>query len=274
MSAAAATAVDLPRFRRRRELLIGAAVTAIIGALVVVAGPGPGDAGVHLYRTWLVRHGIHVWDNFSYAGWYPLTSYSLLYYLRPRSSESSARLRLGGRIDVLFSSIAMREWGRAALWPSRVFGVLAAAPMFTGLYAYSLGFTAMLATLKLLQLAASQARGSRRDPHRGASARSRSPSSAFSSSPTRSPTGAASSGETSSSGSASAPPRRSRTALVPFPQKNRHLPVPLDRLPRSDGSSARRGSPAPGRRWTAFFSLSGASQACSSTSSRRRSGTT
>ena len=46
----------------------------------------------------------------------------------------------------------MREWGRAALWPSRVFGVLAAAPMFTGLYAYSLGFTAMLATLKLLQL--------------------------------------------------------------------------------------------------------------------------
>src|SRR5262249_49836562 len=35
---------------------------------------------------------------------------------------------------------------------ARVFGVLAAAPMFTGLYAYSLGFTAMLATLKLLQL--------------------------------------------------------------------------------------------------------------------------
>jgi hypothetical protein len=33
-----------------------------------------------------------------------------------------------------------------------VFGVLAAAPLFTGLYAYSLGFTAMLATLKLLQL--------------------------------------------------------------------------------------------------------------------------
>jgi len=53
---------------------------------------------------------------------------------------------------VLFASIAFREWGRAALWPSRVFGVLAAAPMFTGLYAYSLGFTAMLGTLKLLQL--------------------------------------------------------------------------------------------------------------------------
>ena len=51
-----------------------------------------------------------------------------------------------------FSSIALREWGRAALWPARVFGVLAAAPLFTGEYAYALGFAAMLATLKLLQL--------------------------------------------------------------------------------------------------------------------------
>jgi hypothetical protein len=153
LSAAAATAVDLPRFRRRRELLIGAAVTAIIGALIVVVGPGPGDAGVHLYRTWLVRHGILVWDNFSYAGWYPLTSYSLLYYL-PTALVGNLPLVFASAVasTVLFSSIAMREWGRAALWPSRVFGVLAAAPMFTGLYAYSLGFTAMLATLKLLQL--------------------------------------------------------------------------------------------------------------------------
>jgi hypothetical protein len=152
MSAAAATAVELPR-PRRRELLIGAALTAIIGALIVVLGPGPGDAGVHLYRTFLVRHGIFVWDNFSYAGWYPLTSYSLLYYL-PAGVVGNLPLVFAAAVasTVLFSSIAMREWGRAALWPSRVFGVLAAAPMFTGLYAYSLGFTAMLATLKLLQL--------------------------------------------------------------------------------------------------------------------------
>jgi|SRR5579862_3521145 len=153
VSAAAATAFDLPRPRRRRELLIGAALTAIIGALVVVVGPGPGDAGVHLYRTWLVRHGIFVWDNFSYAGWYPLTSYSLLYYL-PTVVVGNLPLVFAAAVasTVLFASIAMREWGPAALWPARVFGVLAAAPMFTGLYAYSLGFTAMLATLKLLQL--------------------------------------------------------------------------------------------------------------------------
>jgi hypothetical protein len=153
MSAAAATAVDVPRLIRRRELLVGAAVTAIIGALVVAVGPAPGDAAVHLYRTFLVRHGIFVWDNLSYSGWYPLTSYSLLYYL-PTEVVGNLPLVFAAAVasTVLFSSIAMREWGSAALWPARVFGVLAAAPMFTGLFAYSLGFTAMLGTLKLLQL--------------------------------------------------------------------------------------------------------------------------
>jgi hypothetical protein len=153
MSAAAATAVDLPRLMRRRELVIGAAVTAIVGALLFAAGPAPGDAAVHYYRTWLVRHGILLWDNFSYAGWYPLTSYSLLYYL-PTAVVGNLPLVFAATVasTVLFYSIAMTEWGRAALWPSRAFGVLAAAPMVTGLFAYSLGFTAMLATLKLLQL--------------------------------------------------------------------------------------------------------------------------
>jgi hypothetical protein len=153
MSAAAATAFDLPSPFRRRELLIGAAVTASVAALVVLIGPAPGDAAVHLYRTYLVRHGIFLWDNYSYAGWYPLTSYSLLYYL-PTAVVGNLPLVFAAAVasTVLFSSIATREWGRAALWPSRVFAVLAAAPMFTGLFAYSLGFTAMLATLKLLQL--------------------------------------------------------------------------------------------------------------------------
>src|SRR5581483_11568860 len=53
---------------------------------------------------------------------------------------------------VLFASIIGREWGRDALWPSRIFSVLAAAPVFTGLYTYSLGFTTTLAAVKALQL--------------------------------------------------------------------------------------------------------------------------
>jgi hypothetical protein len=153
MSSAAASVLDLRRLSSRRELLLGAALTAGFAALVLAVGPAPGDAPVHLYRTFLVRDGALIWDNFWYAGTYPLASYSLLYYL-PAALVGNLPLVFAAAVasTVLFASIALREWGRAALWPSRVFGVLAAAPMFTGLYAYSLGFTAMLATLKLLQL--------------------------------------------------------------------------------------------------------------------------
>jgi hypothetical protein len=153
MSSAAASLLDVRRLSPRRELLLGAALTAAFAALVLAVGPAPGDAPVHLYRTFLVRDGALIWDNFWYAGTYPLASYSLLYYL-PAALVGNLPLVFAAAVasTVLFASIALREWGRAALWPSRVFGVLAAAPMFTGLYAYSLGFTAMLATLKLLQL--------------------------------------------------------------------------------------------------------------------------
>jgi hypothetical protein len=153
MSSATASVSDFLRFSPRRELLLGAALTAAFAALVLTFGPAPGDAPVHLYRTLLVRDGALVWDNFWYAGTYPLASYSLLYYL-PAALVGNLPLVFFAAVasTVLFSSIALQEWGRAAIWPSRLFGVLAAAPLFTGEYAYTLGFAAMLATLKLLQL--------------------------------------------------------------------------------------------------------------------------
>jgi len=153
MSSAAASLSDFLRFSPRRELLVGAALTAAFAVLVHAVGPAPGVSPVHLYRTFLVHDGARVWDNFWYSGTYPLASYSLLYYL-PAALVGNLPLVFFAAVasTVLFASIALRQWGTAALWPSRVFGVLAAAPMFTGLYAYSLGFTAMLATLKLLQL--------------------------------------------------------------------------------------------------------------------------
>ncbi len=153
MTSAAVALAHKLRPASRRELLLGAALTAAFAALVHAVGPAPGDAPVHLYRTFLVRDGALVWDNFWYAGTYPLASYSLLYYL-PAALVGNLPLVFVAAVGstVLFSSLALREWGSAARWPSRVFGVLAAAPLFTGLYAYSLGFTAMLATLKLLQL--------------------------------------------------------------------------------------------------------------------------
>ena len=100
MSAAAATAVDLPRLMRRRELLIGAAVTAIIAALVIILGPAPGDAAVHLYRTFLVaardlRLGQLLVRRLVSAR---LVQPSLL-PPDDRRGESPARLRRRGRVN-------------------------------------------------------------------------------------------------------------------------------------------------------------------------------
>jgi len=146
-------ASELPVWRVRRELAFAGLVTGVVAAVLLVVGPAPGDAAAHLYRTLLVQHGVLVWDNYWYAGDYPLSSYSLLYYL-PAAVVGNLPLVFAAAVGstVLFASVALREWGSAAFWPCRVFGVLAAAPLFTGLYSYSLGFAAMLGTLKALQV--------------------------------------------------------------------------------------------------------------------------
>ncbi len=137
----------------RRELLAATLVTALVALLLVLLGPAPGDAPAHLYRTLLVHDGAFLWDNLWYAGNYPLASYSLLYYL-PAAAVGNLPLVFAAAVasTALFCSIAYREWGEHALWPCRAFGVLAAAPIFTGLYSYSLGFMAMLAALRAIQL--------------------------------------------------------------------------------------------------------------------------
>src|SRR5215467_628210 len=128
MSSAAASLTDLRRISPRRELLLGAALTAVIAGIVLAVGPAPGDAPVHLYRTFLVRDGALVWDNFWYAGTYPLASYSLLYYL-PAALVGNLPLVFAAAVasTLLFSSIALREWGSAAVWPSLIVGSYALA---------------------------------------------------------------------------------------------------------------------------------------------------
>ena len=134
------------------ERLACAALTSAVSVLLLAFGPAPGDAAVHLYRTFLVQHGVLLWDNFWYAGQYPLASYSLVYYL-PADILGNLPLVVGAAVasSILFASITRREWGEQALWPSRAFAVFAAAPLFTGLYSYSLGFAAMLGTVRALQ---------------------------------------------------------------------------------------------------------------------------
>jgi hypothetical protein len=128
------------------------ALAAVPAALLIALTPTGGDAAAHLYRTLLVREGVFVWDNLWFAGQYPLASYSVLYYL-PAAVVGNVPLVFCAVLAsaALFASISIREWGEAALWPARVFSVLAAGPLFSGTYSYALGLAAMLAALRALQ---------------------------------------------------------------------------------------------------------------------------
>jgi hypothetical protein len=136
----------------RAEALRAAVLAAAAAIAVVFLAPPGGDSAAHLYRTDLIREGVHVWDNLWYGGHYPLASYSLLYYV-PASVVGNVPLVVLAVVvsAVLFASLVVHEWGADARWPARAFGVLAAAPLFTGTYSYALGVTASLAALRLLQ---------------------------------------------------------------------------------------------------------------------------
>jgi hypothetical protein len=136
----------------RVETVRVALIAAVPAVLLVLLGPPGGDVPAHLYRTLLVREGVFLWDNLWYGGQYPLVSYSLLYYL-PAAVVGNVPLVVGAVLlsAVLFATICTREWGVAALWPARVFGVLSAGPLFTGTYSYALGLAALLGTLRALQ---------------------------------------------------------------------------------------------------------------------------
>jgi hypothetical protein len=132
--------------------LTAALLTAAAASLVLAVGPSPADAAAHLYRTFLVRHGVLVWDNLWFGGHYPLASYSLLYYF-PAAVVGNLPLVFTAVVvsTILFAGVAYHEWGQVAVWPTRVFAVFAAAPLFTGSYSYALGFAALLGALRAAQ---------------------------------------------------------------------------------------------------------------------------
>ena len=136
----------------RREALLAGALACAGAVLLIALAPPTGDAPAHLYRTLLVREGVLVWDNLWYGGHYPLASYSLLYYL-PAALVGNLPLVFAAVVlsAAFFASLVEREWGEAGRWPARVFGVLAAGPIFVGTYSYALGLAAGLGALCALQ---------------------------------------------------------------------------------------------------------------------------
>jgi hypothetical protein len=96
---------------------------------------------------------VALWDNLWFGGQYPLASYSLLYYF-PAAVVGNVPLVVCAAVvsAALFAELATAEWGAHATWPARVFGVLAAGPVYTGTYSYAVGLAAALAALRLLQV--------------------------------------------------------------------------------------------------------------------------
>ena len=148
MNARASTAV-----RAMPGTLGAAALALVVGLALVLFGPPPGDLPAHLYRTELVEDGVLVWDTFWYAGHYPLAAYSLLYYF-PAALFGNDVVAVVSVVasSVLFASLARREWGEAARWPSLAFALVACGSLFSGTYPYAAGLAAALGTLKALQL--------------------------------------------------------------------------------------------------------------------------
>jgi hypothetical protein len=119
---------------------------------VLLVAPTGGDLAAHLYRTALVRHGILVWDNFWFAGSYPLSSYSLLYYPLAALVGNTALAIAGAALAAgLFASVVARQWPAVGRWPALAFAVLLAGQVFTAAYPFDLGLAMLLATLWALQ---------------------------------------------------------------------------------------------------------------------------
>ena len=137
---------------REREWALAGLIAAFAAAALAAVGPSGGDVPAHLYRTFLVDRGVYLWDNLWFAGQYPLVSYSLLYY-PPAALIGNVPLVFASVVAsaILFERVCEREWGQTAVWPSRAFALLAAAPLFTGTYSYAAGVAALLATLWALQ---------------------------------------------------------------------------------------------------------------------------
>jgi hypothetical protein len=137
---------------RRYEWLKTGLIAAAAALTVVLVGPAGGDVPAHLYRTLLVHENVYLWDNLWFAGQYPLVSYSLLYY--PVAAIVGNVVIVVGSVvaaAMLFQRICEREWGGAAVWPSRAFAIVVAGPLFTGTYSYAAGFAMLLATIAALQ---------------------------------------------------------------------------------------------------------------------------
>jgi hypothetical protein len=135
------------------EALFAGAVAAAVGAVLLWAGPPGNDLPAHVYqRALFLKHGYVLWNNFWYAGRYSFVTYSPLYY--PLSALLGIKvLALASVVlaALLFAVVVGREWGSAARWSSRTFGVVWGGTVLSAAFPFALGAALALLALWALQ---------------------------------------------------------------------------------------------------------------------------
>jgi hypothetical protein len=134
------------------EFCAAALVTGALAVFFTVALPPHGDASAHFYRTFLVRRGDFLWDNYWYGGEYPLASYSLLYYL-PAALLGNTVVAVAAAVagSVVFTALALDAWGEDARWAARLYSVFAVEPLLQTEYPFALAVPLLLASLGCLR---------------------------------------------------------------------------------------------------------------------------
>jgi hypothetical protein len=142
-----------------REAWIAAGAALALSAALLLLLPSGSDLAAHEYQLSLfAQHGLTLWDNFWYSGRYTFVTYSVLYY--PLAALLGIKVLALAGIAVAaaaFTLVTAREWGRDAIWASRVFAVVWAAFVITAAFPFALGVA-----FGALALAAVQARARRR----------------------------------------------------------------------------------------------------------------
>ena len=142
-----------------RDAWIAAGAALALSATLLLLLPPGSDLAAHEYQLSLfAQHGLTLWDNFWYGGRYTFVTYSVLYY--PLAALLGIKLlALAGTAvaAAAFTFVTAREWGRDAIWASRVFAVVWAAFVVTAAFPFGLGVA-----FGALALAAAQTRARRR----------------------------------------------------------------------------------------------------------------
>ncbi|HEU5211956.1 MAG TPA: hypothetical protein VFU10_04240 [Gaiellaceae bacterium] len=135
------------------EAAFAAVVAGILAALFAwLLPPGPDFAAHAYYVQVYAHHGFALWNNLWYSGSYSFVTYSLLYYplaalvgIRPLAVLSIAAAAFA------LSVLLRREFGPAAVWPTRAFAVLWPCVLLSAAFPFALGSALMLAALCAVQ---------------------------------------------------------------------------------------------------------------------------